>query len=95
LLLFTFNFKIILLRHLNIFFVVCNQQLRVNEFGIYELVPGEESTAEKPIEAIPIAEVVSASEKESVTSEPITTSSDAEAISQTSKPGLSLSCQYL
>ncbi|XP_046442575.1 lethal(3)malignant brain tumor-like protein 1 isoform X2 [Daphnia pulex] len=65
-------------------------QLRVNEFGIYELVPGEESTAEKPIEATPMADAVSApaETKESVTSEPITTTatSDSEAISQPSKP---------
>lgn len=59
----------------------------MNEFGIYELVPEEESTAEKPIEATPIAEVVPAPEKES---EPITTTSDAETVSQPSKPGLSL-----
>lgn len=59
----------------------------MNEFGIYELVPEEESTAEKPIEATPIAEVVPIPDKES---EPITTTSDAETVSQPSKPGLSL-----
>ncbi len=92
-----FLFKIMAFASFLTIFVVCNQQLRVNEFGIYELVPGEESTAEKPIEAPPMEDAVSAPEKESVTSEPITTTatSDSEAISQPSKPGLPLNRRYL
>lgn len=60
----------------------------MNEFGIYELVPEEESTAEEPNETIPATEVVSA-EKELV-SEPIVAppTTEADTIPQPAKPGI-------
>lgn len=81
------------------FFVVCNQQLRVNEFGIYELVPGEESTAEKPTaekpnETIQITEVVSAEKELSPEVIVAPPSTDADSIPQPTKPGSSFICRF-
>ncbi|XP_032779060.2 lethal(3)malignant brain tumor-like protein 3 isoform X2 [Daphnia magna] len=65
--------------------------LRVNEFGIYELVPGEESTAEKPTaekpnETIQITEVVSAEKELSPEAIVAPPSTDADSIPQPTKP---------
>lgn len=76
------------------FVVVCNQQLRVNEFGIYELVdspPFGQETCDKPKETPPVA-VVESSDKTEPAPESVTTSttSAAETTAEPSKPGLSL-----